>query len=82
MPMFVQRASGSAWQQMQNWHAKQKQFTADFEAFNTNLVSTLTNTFSSANDGVFELTVRKAVAAARQRASERASRSGGVDFSV
>ncbi len=38
MHMFVQRASGSAWQQVQNWHAKQKQFTADFEAFNINLV--------------------------------------------
>ena len=72
--MFVQASSGAgaAWRQMQDWHAKQKQFAADFEATNTSLVSALTNTFSSTNDGLFEITVRKAVAAAQQRASERA----------
>ncbi len=73
--MFVQGRSGggSAWQQMQSWHAKQKQYTADFHAYNTNLVSTLTNTFSSTNDGLFEITVRKAISAARERAAARAS---------
>jgi hypothetical protein len=35
-------------------------------------VSALTNTFSSTNDGLFEITVRKAVAAAQQRANDRA----------
>ena len=57
---------------MQDWHAKQKQFAADFEAANTTLVSALTTTFSSTSDGLFEITVRKAVAAARERAGERA----------
>ncbi len=68
MSMFVQNRPASAWQQMENWRAKQKQFTADFEAFNSNLVSTLTTAFSSANEGMIEITM----AAAQQRASERA----------
>jgi hypothetical protein len=57
---------------MQDWRAKQKQFAAEFEATNTSLVSALTTTFSSTSDGHFEIAVRKAVAAAQQRASERA----------
>ena len=74
MSLFVQGSSGtgSAWREMQNWHAKQKQFAADFEAANTSLVSALTNTFSSSNDGLFEITVRKALASAKERASARA----------
>ena len=83
MSLFAQSMSGagSAWRQMQDWHAKQKQFAADFEATNTGLVSALTNTFSSTNDGLFEITVRKAVAAAQQRAAERASLNK-VDFNI
>jgi hypothetical protein len=57
---------------MEAWRAKQKQFTADFDAANASLTSALTSTFSSSNDGHIELTVRKALAAARQRANERA----------
>ena len=72
---------GSAWREMEAWRAKQKQFTADFEASNTSLVSTLTNTFSSSNDGLFEITVKKAVAAARVRAAERAKQNQ-VDMRV
>ncbi len=70
--LFSQSGAVPAWKQMQDWHAKQKQFAADFEATNTSLVSALTNTFSSTNDGLFEITVRKAVAAAQQRANDRA----------
>ena len=61
---------------MENWRAKQKQFTAEFESFNGSLVSTLANTFASANDGGIELTVRKAMAAAQQRADARAKLKG------
>lgn len=64
--------TGAAWREAEAWRAKQKQHTADFEAFNTSLVSTLTSTSSAANDGLIEITVRKALAAAQQRAAERA----------
>jgi hypothetical protein len=64
--------TGAAWREAEAWRAKQKQHTADFEAFNTSLVSTLTSTSSAAKDGLIEITVRKALAAAQQRATERA----------
>ena len=70
--LFGQSGTGSAWREMETWRAKQKQFAADSEAVNATLSSTLMTTFSSSNDGMIELTVRKALAAARQRAGERA----------
>jgi hypothetical protein len=73
--------TGAAWREAEAWRAKQKQHTADFEAFNTSLVSTLTTASSSANDGLIEITVRKAMAAAQQRAAERA-RLNRVDLSI
>jgi hypothetical protein len=79
--LFGRSGAVPAWKQMENWHAKQKQFAADFEANNTNLVSALSDTFMSTNDGLFEITVRKAVAAAQQRAAYRASLNR-VDLSV
>jgi hypothetical protein len=79
--LFAQRATGSAWREMESWRAKQKQFTADFEAYNTSLVSTLGNTFSASNDGMIEITVRKALAAAQVRAAERAKLNGSTNLS-
>lgn len=61
---------------MESWRAKHKQNTADFEALNGGLVSTLANVFSSANDGGIEITVRKAMAAAKVRAAARAKQNG------
>jgi hypothetical protein len=83
MSMFVQRASTglSAWKEMEAWRAKQKQHTAEFQALNDGLLSAVLDTFSARNDGQIELTVRKALAAARQRAEERA-RLSGVDREV
>ena len=91
--LFAQRSTGlgSAWRDMEAWRAKQQQFTADFEAYNNNLVSTLGNVFTANNDGLNEITVRKALAAAQVRAAERAKLNGsddlssltrGLDFSV
>ena len=79
--LFSQSGSGVAWRQMQDWHAKQKQYAADFEAANSGLVSALTDTFASSSDGLFEITVRKALAAARERASARAKQNG-LDVSI
>ena len=80
--LFAQRSTGlgSAWREMESWRAKQKQFTADFEAYNTNLVSTLGNVFTANNDGLNEITVRKALAAAQVRAAERAKLQGSPDL--
>jgi hypothetical protein len=79
--LFASSNSGSAWQAMESWRAKQRQFTDDFEAFNTNLVSTLSDAFTSTNDGLFEITVKKALAAAKARADERAKLKGAADLS-
>ena len=83
MSMFVQRAAGpgSAWKEMEAWRARQKQFTAEFQALNDGVLSAVMGTFTAQNDGLIELTVRKALAAAQQRAAERA-KLGGVDRSI
>jgi hypothetical protein len=86
--MFVQRSSGigSAWREMEAWRAKQKQYTAEAQALNEGVLSAVMDTFSSRNDGLIEITIRKALAAARQRAAERAKLNqaslGGVDLTV
>ena len=79
--LFSQSGAGAAWRQMQDWHAKQKQYAADFEATNSGLLSALTDTFSSSSDGLFEITVRKALASAKERASARAKQNG-LDVSI
>jgi hypothetical protein len=73
----------SAWQQMQDWSAKQKEYTANAESASTDLMSALTTSFSSVNDGLMQIVMNKAVASARQRVNERLAQSnGGVDRSV
>jgi hypothetical protein len=84
--LFSQGSGMSAWQQMQNWHAKQKEYAADLESSTNDLMSALTTSFSSVNDGLMQITMNKAVAAAQQRVAERVAQSGedsgGVDFSA
>jgi hypothetical protein len=66
---------------MQSWHAKQRQFTAEFESLNSGLMSAITGSFSSTNEGLLEIVMNKAVESARQRVNERAAQSG-IDISV
>ena len=73
--------AGSAWKAMETWRAKQKQFTDDFEAFNMNFASRLSGAVSAASDGLFEITVRRAIANAQRRADERVKQSR-LDLSV
>ena len=79
--LFGQSTTGSAWKQMEAWRAKQRQFTDEAEAVTASVAATLTSVFTSSSDGLFELTVRRAVAAAQQRAAERAKRNE-VDLSI
>ena len=79
--LFGQSTIGSAWKEMEAWRAKQRQFTDQAEAVTASLTASLTSAFTSSSDGLFELTVRKAVTAARQRAAERA-KLNEVDFSI
>jgi hypothetical protein len=84
--LFSQMSGMSAWKQMESWHAKQKEYTAQLESSTNDLMSALTTSFSSANDGLIQITVNRALAAARVRAAQRAAQqgqdSGGVDFSA
>jgi hypothetical protein len=82
--MWVQRSSSgpSAWKQMEAWRAKQKQHLADQQALNDGLLSAVMDTFSATSDGLIEITVRKALAAAQQRAAERAAKLKGIDLSI
>jgi hypothetical protein len=83
MSMFVQSSSiGSAWKQMEAWRAKQRQYTAEFQATSESLLTTMMSAFTAQNDSMIELTVQKAVAAAQQREIERASLGGGLDLFV
>ena len=84
--LFSQTSTMSAWKQMESWHAKQKEYTAQLENSTNDLMSALTTSFLSANDGLIQITVNRALAAARVRAAQRAAQqgedSGGVDFSA
>jgi hypothetical protein len=79
--LFSQTSTMSAWQQMQDWHAKQREYSSQAESNATDLMSALTTSFSSVNDGLMQIIMNKAVASARQRVNERAAQSG-VDLSV
>ena len=84
--LFSQTSGMSAWKQMESWHAKQKEYTAQLESSTNDLMSALTTSFSSTNEGLIRITVNRALAAARVRAARRAAQqgedSGGVDFSA
>jgi hypothetical protein len=84
--LFSQTSGMSAWKQMESWHAKQKEYTAQLESSTSELMSALNTSFSSANDGLIQITVNRAIAAAQVRAAQRAAQkrgdSGGVDFGV
>ncbi len=70
--LFPSSGSGAAaWQDLQNWRAKRNAASSDFESSSTILMTTLAGATSSSSDGLIEITMRKAVAAARQRVSER-----------
>ena len=84
--LFSQTGKISAWKQMESWHAKQKQYTAEFENQNTALMSAIGGSFTSFSDGLMEITMNKAVAAAQQRVAARMALAegsvSGIDLSI
>ena len=79
--LFGSSSLPPAWKQMEDWHARQKQYTAELESSTSDLMSAIVGSASSTTEGMMEIIMNKAVAAARQHVNLRA-RQSGLDISV